>query len=249
MARCSCDSCRQHIEFDDSMVGNEVNCPHCGALTKLLLSNEDQNDEINVGISDKDVPPPPIEGSQLGDIPSRLKELINDKTEGSQLTDIPLRLKELINDKEQIFYSSRPSKNALILTMILSAFVSVVPALLLMVGRLDYFMCVLVFMLPLPLLITYYKWKNTYYVITDSRTIVASGIFNIVIKIVRNDNIQIISINTGIIDRWLKLNSVQLSTAGQGGGSAGILAFIPGLSSGCVTLKQVVTKDIIKYYR
>ena len=229
MARCSCDSCRQHIEFDDSMAGNEVNCPHCGALTKLMVSNEDQNDEINVGISDKDVPPPPREGSQLGDIPSRLKELIN--------------------DKEQIFYSSRPSKNALILTMILSAFVSVVPALLLMFGRLDYFMCALVFMLPLALLITYYKWKNTYYVITDSRTIVASGIFNIVIKIVRNENIQIISINTGIIDRWLKLNSVQLSTAGQGGGSAGILAFIPGLSSGCVTLKQVVTKDIIKYYR
>ena len=48
MARCSCDSCRQHIEFDDSMVGNEVNCPHCGALTKLLLSNEDQNDELRV---------------------------------------------------------------------------------------------------------------------------------------------------------------------------------------------------------
>ena len=97
-------------------------------------------------------------------------------------------------------------------------------------------------------IIVYFKWKNTYYIITDSKTFVMSGVFNVFIKIIRNDLIQIISINTGIIDRWLKLNSVQISTAGQGGGSSGILAFVPGLTSGSVTLKQVLSKDIIKHY-
>ena len=37
MAKCSCNHCGQHIEFDDSMVGVEAACPSCGKDTKLIL--------------------------------------------------------------------------------------------------------------------------------------------------------------------------------------------------------------------
>jgi competence protein ComGC len=37
MAKCNCNHCGQHIEFDDLMVGAEVACPSCGKDTKLFL--------------------------------------------------------------------------------------------------------------------------------------------------------------------------------------------------------------------
>ncbi len=57
-----------------------------------------------------------------------------------------------------------------------------------------------------------------------------------------------LSINTGVVDRWLGLNSVQLSTAAQGGGGAGILGFFPGLVKGSVQLKFVRITEVIECY-
>ena len=91
------------------------------------------------------------------------------------------------------------------------------------------------------------QWKNRYYVITNRRTIVSQGIFNIAIKIILNHNIQLISINTGIIDRMLNLNSVEFSSAAQGG-SGNIMSSFSGLSKGSVTMKWVKVEDVIKYY-
>jgi membrane protein YdbS with pleckstrin-like domain len=101
--------------------------------------------------------------------------------------------------------------------------------------------------LPLALVITYYSWKNRYYIITPERTIVAQGIFNVAIKIIFNRHIQLVSINTGIIDRWIGLNTVEVSTAAQGG-AGGIMASFPGLSRGAVQLKSVNVKDVIGCY-
>jgi len=48
MAKCSCSHCDQNIEFDDSMIGNEVTCPSCGKNTKLLLSAEESVSTIKI---------------------------------------------------------------------------------------------------------------------------------------------------------------------------------------------------------
>lgn len=157
------------------------------------------------------------------------------------IRDIPSKIQELLHESEQILYASRPSQNALTIGMIVNGIIyGIIGLSLYVVG--------IIVVLPIALLVTYYSWKNKYYIITDSRTIVSQGIFNVATKIINNKNIQIISINTGIIDRWLHLNSIQLSTAGQGGGASGILSYFPGLSKGSVTLKQVVVKDVIKHY-
>ena len=139
---------------------------------------------------------------------------------------LPEKMRELIHSNEKILYASRPSKTALIINMIVFGVLFAIPTL------------------GLSLLFTYLSWKNTYYVITKGRTIVMQGIFNVAVKILMNDNIQLISINTGIVDRWLGLNTVELSTAAQGGG----VNFFPGMSTGCVTLKQVETTDVIHHY-
>ena len=45
MAKSKCNHCDQNIEFDDSMIGNDVTCPSCGKNTKLLLSTEESAPE------------------------------------------------------------------------------------------------------------------------------------------------------------------------------------------------------------
>ena len=217
MPKAVCLKCNQNIEFDYSMLNQEVNCPSCDNITKLVdLADADKIENINQ-----------VDASLIA---------------------IPIRLNELLNENENVLYSSRPSKSALIIKMILSGIMAFVFSGGLIFELGIYGLLIFFFILAILLTVTYYKWKNTYYVITNTRTLVSQGVFNIVIKVIKNKNVQIISINTGIIDRWLKLNSIQISTAGQGGGSAGILSFIPGLSTGSVTLQQVITRDILKHY-
>jgi hypothetical protein len=148
--------------------------------------------------------------------------------------DLPEKVRELIHEDEQINFASRPSKNALIISMI--------------VYGVGFGVISFGILIPFALLFSYLSWKNTYYVITDGRTIVMRGIFNVATKIILNKNIQLISINTGMIDRWLGLNSIELATAAQGGGTGGIFGSFPGMSKGCVTLKQVEVTDVIKHY-
>lgn len=162
-------------------------------------------------------------------------------TENLNRDEIPTKIQELLHENEQILYASRPSQNARTISMIVNGIIGGIIGL-------SFFVIGIVVTLPVALLIAHYSWKNKYYVITDSRTVVSEGIFNIAIKIINNKNIQIVSINTGIIDRWLNLNSIELSTAGQGGGVAGILSSFTGMSKGSVTLRQVIVKDVIKNY-
>lgn len=142
---------------------------------------------------------------------------------------LPEKLRELIHEDEEILWISRPSKSSLILSMLI-------------VGLLY-----APFTLGLSFLFVYLSWKNTYYVITKGRTIAMQGIFNVAVKIIFNENIQLISINTGIIDRWLGLNTIELSTAAQGGAGS-IFAFFPGMAKGSIILKHVPSNDIIHNY-
>jgi len=101
--------------------------------------------------------------------------------------------------------------------------------------------------LVLFLIVTYYSWKNRYYIITADRTITSQGIFNVGITILFNRHIQLIAINTGIIDRFLGLNSIEISTAAQGG-KGGVLAQFPGLLKGSCQFKSVNVKEVIGCY-
>ncbi len=171
------------------------------------------------------------------------------------LVDLPIRIRELIFDGDDILYASRPSQSALALDLIKCGILwgfAVFPILLGAISSLGsaallvfFILCVL---LVIGLTITYFSWKNHYYVITTQRTIVSQGIFDVGISVVLNRHIQLVSINTGIVDRWLGLNRVELSTAAQGGGG-GIMARFRASSKGSVQLIHVDAKDIVGCYR
>ncbi|MFP6768740.1 MAG: PH domain-containing protein [Planctomycetaceae bacterium] len=159
---------------------------------------------------------------------------------------MPDDVAELLHSREVVLFAQNPSRSALILRLILTGISLGIPLLpfLVVAARDGQALSACLAMTGLlgmgvMLLAVYLSWKNSFYVITDQRTVVRRGIFNRAIKIVLNANIQTMSINTGIIDRWLNLNSVQLETAAGGGGLAGILGVFGGFSSGGVVLTNV----------
>ena len=160
---------------------------------------------------------------------------------------IPADVRELLHPRESVIFAQNPSRSVLMLRMIVPGVIVALPTLALFVGALfngevmaaGVFLCMGLPVLALFLAVIYFEWKNKFYVITDQRTIVRQGIFNRAIKIVPNLNIQTISINTGIIDRWLHLNSVQIETSSSGGGMMGILAVFPGFTGGGVVIANV----------
>ena len=236
-----CPVCSQGLEIEDYREGAALECPSCGhefTTPKAWAPKEDI----------------------LGSLSSPSDKLLQEQGAGTGAGSsseaapvLPERLKNILHESEQVLYMSNPSKNSLILGMILTG---------VMWGLIGFFVCMMgiaagapaILLLPmtfaLPLAIslaaTYFSWKNRFYIITDSRTIVSEGVLNIATRIVMNKNIQFISINTGMIDRWLHLNSVELATAANGGGNV-INALIP-QSAGSVTLKCVKVEDVLKHY-
>jgi|GEM_PF-4773911 len=162
------------------------------------------------------------------------------------LVRIPDRLRRYIQNRETVLYASNPSSSARVLSMILVSAIPGVPLIFFLLGAIlagEFTTLILGLIAGLLLVslfayIAHLHWKHQYYIITDSRTIVSQGIFNIAVRVVFNRNIQMIAVNTGLIDRWLDLNSVELSTASSGGGMR-IFAAFPGLSPGNVQLRWV----------
>ena len=180
--------------------------------------------------------------NRSGEAISEIKQavLINDKY-------IPDKVRLLLREDEEIIHTTRPSKLALIIKLVVSGFLLVLPILFLgfkiLMGDLSMlgiFLCLNIILIIL-FFVIYYSWKNTYYVITKGRTIAMQGVFNVSVKIIINENIQIISINTGVIDRWLGLNTIKLLTAAQGVG-------LGSMSPGTIVLKNVTVADIAPHY-
>ena len=87
MARCSCNNCGQHIEFDDSMAGSEVACPTCGMDTELFLPRGELSPEINA-------PTPTYQQGKPASAASTTKQLQSDEgmpmaTEGQPMPQRP----------------------------------------------------------------------------------------------------------------------------------------------------------------
>lgn len=164
-------------------------------------------------------------------------------------------IRKILFDAE-ILYASRPALIVLILQLIWWAIPSLPFVLFLLIqcpnievsSPLEMAALVLViigiFILPV---ILYFQWRNQYYIITKERTIVSRGIFNVAISIVLNEHIQLVLINTGLLDSLLGLSGVAVSTAAQGG-TDGIMQKFFGLTRGGVQLKHVEVKDVLGCY-
>ena len=65
MAKSHCEKCGQNIEFDNSMIGKEVECPSCGS--NVILETTQSSSEIEQAENDL----------LISQIPLRLKEVVN----------------------------------------------------------------------------------------------------------------------------------------------------------------------------
>lgn len=244
-----CPHCSQRLEAEESMAGAATECPACGKAFRIPQA-------VPVGGRAPVAGPaaPAGKGPILyGQAPPA------GPTPAPGLSPIPKRLHCLLAAGETVLYARNPSASALILSILSHCF----------------FLCLFVWGVPLigllvhggeiPLaakgavaigiaitaggaaLVAYLNWKHRFYVITDQRTLTTQGIFNVVAKVIMNRNIQLISINTGLIDGLLNLNTIELSTSGAGG-AGGILAAFPGLSRGCISLKWVKVEDVMQHY-
>ncbi len=231
----SCPDCGWSTSVDDIHLGKSGKCKSCGTSFRLESSAESvstgyQGVEALPTIADVDpVPQPSFSGIDSMQAPP-------DRVDNSQLSmaDLPSKIRDMLWNNEVLIYASRPEKNALIIKMIIGGILSLFSVYLIPI------------VLPIVLLITYFSWKNQYYLVTADRTIISKGIFNVGIKAIFNRHIIMISVNTGTIDRWLGLNSIQLATAAQGG-AGGVMANF-GLSKGCVELKYVKVREVVKCY-
>ncbi|OUT69289.1 MAG: hypothetical protein CBB70_04540 [Planctomycetaceae bacterium TMED10] len=231
-----CPDCGWTVSVDEAHLGKTGRCKSCNSRFKLELQTTPITD---AGSGELDSLPTLSEPE--AETESRFSSFQSPQSVGSrrkrnQLSthDLPPKIREILWDNEELIYASRPEKNALIIKMIIGGFLSLFSLYLFPV------------VLLIVLLVTYFSWKNQYYLVTAERTIISKGIFNVAIKAIFNRHIIMISVNTGTIDRWLGLNSIQLATSAQGG-AGGVMANF-GLSKGCVELKYVKVGDIIHCY-
>lgn len=237
-----CSACGHVTAVTAEWVGRKARC-RCG-FTFVVAATD------SVGVpGDVDIFEPEADVASAAAVPSSgstFRPAVARAEDQVHRGMMPDDVAQLLHSREAVLFAQNPSRSALYLRLFVTGISFGVPVLpLLVVSVRDggvASVCVAMsslFGLGLMLFAVYLSWKNSFYVITDQRTIVRRGIFNRAIKIVLNANIQTMSINTGIIDRWLNLNSVQLETAAGGGGFAGILGLFPGFTSGGVVLANV----------
>lgn len=169
--------------------------------------------------------------------------------------EIPVDISEILDTKE-ILYASHPSNTAKNLTRFM-ILVAMCPLLVIMIFQLYFLLTgsfsisllfgILIEMIALviPFLLLHLSWKNTFYVIARDKIVVRAGIFNRAIKIVWIKNIQEISINSGVVDRWLNLNTIHFSTASSGIGGL-LFGWIPGSTLGGIFFRHVELSKVLR---
>ncbi len=172
-----------------------------------------------------------------------------------KIREIPSDIAEVL-DPNDIVYASNPSGTAKVLIRIV-LLISLSPLLFLILyqtysllsGNSSIEMLPIIFLewigLVLPFVLLHLSWKNTFYVITRDKIVVRAGIFNRAIKIAWVRNIQEISINSGVVDRWLNLNTIHFSTASSGLGGS-LLGWLPGSTLGGIYFRHVELKKVLR---
>lgn len=182
-------------------------------------------------------PPPPIEGAGLG---WSLSSSERSERKRHRHDAIPYLMQELISPDEQVLYSAHPSSNVLLiqsgLTLIIYLFFGIIPSAVQFsnfnsdfgASWLGYSTILLLAILAA----LYFNWVKSCYVITNQRTFVKSGFFSVDVAYIYNANVQMLKIRTGIIDKLLHLNTIELRT-----------------SAGHLTLRWVPLTEVLKFYR
>lgn len=185
------------------------------------------------------VPPPPL--SRSDSLNMSLFPQDNKKNESSKSHSpaIPALIEELISPEEEIYYAGNPTINVLfircIIVGILYFFFGFVPTIAAWSGGATgfgffyFFLSIIICLLIIG--VSYVQWLNLFYVITSRRTLVKNGVLSVEVSYIYNDKIQMFSIKTGLIDKILHLNTINLYSSG-----------------GKVSLNWVRLEDVLKYY-
>jgi membrane protein YdbS with pleckstrin-like domain len=199
-----------------------------------------------------------ISDDHLTDAIGRTGQMAKDVSEALFNTKtLPSRLTDLMDTNEAILYASRPSTIVLILRLLVVSvwavlvFAAIIGGFMNGAGTTEILILALGFfgaLIAISYVRVYLKWKNTYYVITPKRSFMMVGILAVKVKIINNKNIQMISINTGLFDRWLGLNTIEFKTAARGGGINSIMGLFGGASSGDITFKSVNADKVVPHY-
>jgi membrane protein YdbS with pleckstrin-like domain/phage FluMu protein Com len=229
--------------------------------------DEDQQDEFSDLIGDAlypdsetpddySVSPPPLR--------TRTSNLVADlKEELVPRSKIPREVSRLTSKDDVILFAGNPSRAALYIRLVITGIFglpvlwfsaglfSIFVHLVLGLGSLPLgFFWVLVFALWIGMLyLTYVSWKTQFFCITNRQVMVRTGWFAHRIGVAPVHNIQMVNINSGLIDRWLSLNSICFETAAAAGFGhlrSGILQFANVDSDYVMRAFSVALKDAKK---
>jgi membrane protein YdbS with pleckstrin-like domain len=146
--------------------------------------------------------------------------------------EVPVEISEMLGKEEQVYYAGRPSELILKIQMFFSWVAAALPILAALYGLVSsiwnleliaafiavLILLVLVGSVLISNLIARIVWQNMIYMITSRRLITRFGVFNRKIRVIPIHNIQTITIDTGIIDRWLGFNKVSFRNSDWFGG-------------------------------
>ncbi len=184
--------------------------------------------------------PPPIQNNNSSfaftNLPVEPKPL---KSANRSRYGLPFIIQLLLKKEEVVLYSQNPSVNALAINCMVCGWIYALSCLLpvfiaLVTGGITFAITYLFFGtigLGIGIALNYLRWLNLFYVITDQRTLVKSGILSVNVGYVYNSDIQIINIKTGLVDKMLHLNTVELRT-----------------SAGCLLLRWVKLEEVLQHY-
>jgi membrane protein YdbS with pleckstrin-like domain len=126
--------------------------------------------------------------------------------------EIPREMREMFGADEELLYGSRPAQIVLMAQLAITGILAAVTALPVIYFQ-DLFTGVLMLVgYAFVAYCNYLGWKNTVFAITSRHVHARRGIFRRSIGIVPIKNVQMVGINTGMIDRWLGLNKVVFMT-------------------------------------
>lgn len=182
-------------------------------------------------------PPPPIEGAGLGWSLSSSGHTDSKK----QFHDaVPHLIQTLINSDEQILYAAHPTFTILLiqggLTLMFYLLWGLIPSCLFFeyvsTGLGSFFLFCSTLCLLFILAVHFLRWIRSSFVITTERTFVKSGIFSVEVGYVYNANIQMLKIRTGLVDKILHLNTIELLT-----------------SAGSLSLRWTKLTEVLQFYQ
>ena len=241
-----CPYCKTSFRVRDESKGKQCKCPKCNQqfIIGELLSVGPNEVHLPKEIHQSNIDRPQ---KNLPDVAPEINNMnTTSQTYGKtniHVDTIPEKFRTYLANDENVLYASNPSLGALTLGLLLPSFVTLSLVTAILVSGLSLSLFVAFLLATFSILFVFLSWKNHYYMITKTKTLVSQGILNVGISIIPNKSIQMICINTGFIDKLLGLNTLEVSSAAQGGG-INIFAVFSGRNKGAIQFKSI--RDVHK---